>query len=1039
MSRENMCTCSTAGGEELLSGALTKLTKSPDLSSGNLEEAAKLIARIGAIALATHRIGIWSISKSEKCLKSISYFDSITDRLSIQEDFDLSTKDAYIDALNAGRLLVINDVREPNVLSDALDDYGPNICSMLDAPIRIGGQLVGVVCIEQDRCHEYTDCRHWTLAEQNFASSLADFTAIAITSAERTKLMRRTEAMMSNLPGMVYQCFNDPPEFTFAFVSEGCLELTGYTPEELLGNSATKFLDMVHPEDSGPLEKLNANTLSIGLPLETTFRIIMKDGTVKWLWERSRVVEKNADGTPHMLEGFYTDVTEQHRLKSAEIASRAKSDFLAKMSHEIRTPMNAITGMAELALRERMTDAARKHILTIKQAAANLLSIINDILDFSKIESGQLEVILDEYEFSSLVYDVINIVKVQMLDTGLQLKLNISGAIPARLVGDVVRTRQIILNILSNAVKYTDQGFVALTIEGEVIGDEVKLVISVEDSGRGIKEEDLEKLFDEFAQLDLSANKNIEGTGLGLPITKSLANLMNGEIFVESEYGVGSIFTVELTQKIACHEKMAYVKDAESKSVLVFEPRERPLMEIVETLGKLDVPYVLAPILSVFYDELVSGKHTHIFISTSIYEEIASIYDSLFNDVTVVIIAEFGETVNSGSVSVISTPIFCIPVSQILNDKSDVQSLSNVEDFIRFSAPEARVLIVDDISTNLLVAEGLLLPYNMQVDLCESGQEAITAAKFTRYDLILMDHMMPEMDGVETTLRIRQTKSSVPEDEEYFKSVPIVALTANAIKETRDMFMQNGFSDFLSKPIDTTKMHQVLEKWIPKHKQKEGTYFSPVAVEKDDSDEIIIQGVDTEKGIKLSGGTKKGYLQTLKSFNDEARKKIEEIRVAVDNDNIKRFSELTHALRSAAASIGAERISIASHALEMAGYQEDKEYIYLNSRDYLSDLETLTKNIASVISVYQTQEDIDMMLLKTELETFKAALLEYDITAINDASYSLQKYLDSIGVGTEISKILQSKIVGEYDETAELIDKFFELNAKIYKKLGEGK
>ena len=1032
MTQENRCTCNVERNVERLSGALTKLTKSPDLSSGNLEEAAKLIARIGAIALGTHRIGIWSISTDAKCLKSISYFDSITDMLSVQEDFDLSNKDAYIDALNAGRLLVINDVREPHVLADAMDEYGPNICSMLDAPIRIGGELVGVVCIEQDRCEKHKESRHWTLAEQNFASSLADFSAIAITSAERAKLMRRTEAMMSNLPGMVYQCFNDPPEFTFAFVSEGCLELTGYTPEELLGNSATKFLDMVHPEDSGPLEKLNANTLSIGLPLETTFRIIMKDGTIKWLWERSRVVEKNADGTPHMLEGFYTDVTEQHRLKSAEIASRAKSDFLAKMSHEIRTPMNAITGMAELALRERMTEAARKHILTIKQAAANLLSIINDILDFSKIESGQLEVVLDEYEFASLVYDVINIVKVQMLDTGLQLKLNISGAIPARLIGDVVRTRQIILNILSNAVKYTDHGFVALTIDGEIKGDEVKLVISVEDSGRGIKDEDLEKLFDEFAQFDASANKNIEGTGLGLPITKSLANLMNGEIYVTSEYGVGSTFTVELTQRIASHDKMACVVDAGSKSVLVFEPREKPLREIVETLEKLDVPYVLAPILSVFYDELISGKHTHIFISTSIYEDIASIYDSLFSDVTVVIIAEFGEAVNSGSVSVLSTPIFCIPVSQILNNKNEGQAMSNGEDFIRFSAPDARVLIVDDISTNLLVAEGLLLPYNMQVDLCESGQEAVTAAKFTRYDLILMDHMMPEMDGVETTIKIRQTKSTLPEDEIYFKNVPIVALTANAIKETRDMFMQNGFNDFLSKPIDTSKMHQVLEKWIPKHKQKEGSIFNPVLMDKDDEMKIVIHMVDTEKGIKLSGGTKKGNLQTLKSFNEEARKKVDEIRKAVDDEDLKKFSELTHALRSAAASIGAERLSIASHALEMAGYQDDKEYIYLNSRDYLDDLETLVKNIASVISVYQTQEDIDMMLLKTELDVFKKALIDYDISAINEATYSLQKYLDSIGVGTEISKILQSKIVGEYDETAELIDKFFELNSKIY-------
>ena len=1011
--------------DKRLSDALTRLAKSPDLSSGNLEEAAKLIACVGAKALGTHRLGIWSISKDMKNLESITYYDSQKDILSVQENFNLERKAPYIEALNAGRLLVIDDVREPNVLSEALDEYGPNICAMLDAPIRIGGQFVGVVCIEQDRCEAYEESRRWTFAEQSFVSSLADFTAIAITAAERSKLIRRTEAMMSNLPGMVYQCLNDPPDFTFTFVSEGCLELTGYTPEELLGNSATKFLDMVHPEDSGLLENLNAVTLSIGLPLETQFRIIMKDGTTKWIWERSRVVEKNPDGTPHMLEGFYTDITEQRRLKSAEVANRAKSDFLAKMSHEIRTPMNAITGMAELALREKMTDTARKHILTIKQAGANLLSIINDILDFSKIESGQLEIIIDEYEFSSLLYDIVNIVQVQMLDSGLQLILNISGQIPAKLSGDVVRMRQIILNLMSNAIKYTEQGFVSLTIEGTVEGDEVRLVISVEDTGRGIKCEDIDKLFDEFMQFDSSANRNIEGTGLGLPITKSLAQLMDGEIYVESEYGVGSTFTVELAQKIIDHEKIAYVKNPDGTSVLVFEPREKSLAEIEKALNELNVPYSVAGIISDFYNELVSGKHSHIFISSQIYEDLANIYESMFDEVSIVVITEFGEIVNNSSVNVLSTPVFCIPVAQILNDESERSTQTSGEDFTRFSAPDARVLIVDDIPTNLLVAEGLLLPYCMNVDLCETGQEAIAAAKYTRYDIIFMDHMMPVMDGVETTLKIRQLKSTLAEDNNYFKNVPIVALTANAVKDTKDMFLKNGFNDFLSKPIDTIKMHKILEKWIPKNKQKDGVEFNPDDYALDD-DKITIPSVDTNKGIRLSGGKVKGYMQTLKAFNEDTKKKIREISNAASEKNYKTLAELTHALRSASASIGADRISVASRSLEAAGVQMDDEYIETNIQEFVKELEDLTKNIGSVISKFQTQEDIDMMMLRAELLKFKDALLRYDVEAINESTYSLQVYIDSIGVGSEISRILQSKIGGEYDETAELIDDFLQ-------------
>ena len=273
-----------------LSAALAQITKLPALSAGILQAAANVIAKIGCHALNTHRVGLWSTNEEAKVLKSIAYYNLVTEEHDIQDDFDLSNRAQYVNILKSERLLVINDIRMPNPLSDLVDEYGPNICSMLDAPIRIGGKLAGVVCIEQDRSEEYPEKREWTIEEQNFASSLADFMALAIESAERRLLMRRTETMMSNLPGMVFQCLNDPPEFTFTFVSEGSLALMGYTPEELMGNSALKFFDMVHPEDVDPLEKLNAVTLSIGLPLETTFRIVMKDGTIKWIWESSLVV-----------------------------------------------------------------------------------------------------------------------------------------------------------------------------------------------------------------------------------------------------------------------------------------------------------------------------------------------------------------------------------------------------------------------------------------------------------------------------------------------------------------------------------------------------------------------------------------------------------------------------------------------------------------------------------------------------------------------------------------------------------------------------
>ncbi len=330
-----------------LSRALAKITRNPALTAGVFLDAVNMIAREGCVALKASRIGIWMIEHERNVLANSTVFEHKTDEYGVQDDFPLDTRPNYIPLLTTERLIVINDIRTDNVLPDLQQSYDETVMSLLDAPVRVGGELVGVVCIEQNFIQ-----RNWTTDEQNFASSLADFTALALEARERKKTMdalnesmRRTEALMSNLPGMVYQCLNDPPDFTFTFVSEGSYALTGYTPIELMHNNALKFFDMIHPDDVEPLEKLNQETLVVGLPLDTTFRMIMKDGSVKWIWERSRVVETHPDGTPLLLEGFYTDITEQRRLEAAELANRAKSEFLANMSHEIRTPMNAILGM----------------------------------------------------------------------------------------------------------------------------------------------------------------------------------------------------------------------------------------------------------------------------------------------------------------------------------------------------------------------------------------------------------------------------------------------------------------------------------------------------------------------------------------------------------------------------------------------------------------------------------------------------------------------------------------------------------------------
>ncbi|CAK7069179.1 MAG: Sensor histidine kinase RcsC [Desulfovibrio sp.] len=797
-----------------LSDALARITKLPALSAGILEDAASVIAEVGCHALNTHRVGIWSTNEKNMLLKSVAYYDISTGEHAVQEDFDLSKRAQYVSHLKTERLLVINDIRQPNPLSDLVDEYGPYICSLLDAPIRIGGELVGVVCIEQDRCAEYPERREWTIEEQNFASSLADFMALAIASAERHTLMRRTETMMSNLPGMVYQCLNDPPNFTFTFVSEGSLALMGYTPEELAGNSTLKFFDMVHPEDVGPLEDINEVTLSVGLPLETTFRIIMKDGTVKWIWERSRVVEFNPDGTPLLLEGFYTDITEQRRLEAVELANRAKSEFLANMSHEIRTPMNAIHGMTDLALRNISSqEAVRGYLANIKSAGNQLLSIINDILDFSKVEAGLTELLPEEYQVQSMIHDITTMIQVRIGEKPLDFIVDDDPDLPKVLVGDVIRLKQIVINLLTNAVKFTKKGHIIFSIGVQPVGTSglCKLNMSVTDTGVGIRDEDRHLLFGSFSQLDTRKNRGTEGTGLGLAITQRLVELMDGEITVESKYGEGSCFSVSVIQRVNSLRAMPKLAaDANYRVALwnIPEPKAHILAGKIRKLGA--VCDILKSSDSPDSPQRMAG-YTHVFFNYQNAEAIPPCPGAkLF-----ALASGFTEGAKApAGVTVISTPLTSLVVLTLLGGKDttcqEIASEGGEHHTVKLT--NTRCLVVDDNDINLMIAEELLLDYGALVDTASSGAQAVEMVKNNTYDIVFMDHMMPEMDGVDTTKIIRSLPGKTS------RELPIVALTANVVGDVRDMFLASGMNDFLSKPIEQQEIERVLKECLPQEK-----------------------------------------------------------------------------------------------------------------------------------------------------------------------------------------------------------------------------
>ncbi len=801
-----------------LSKALAKITKTQALTSGILQDATEVIASEGCRAMNATRVGVWLVDYEAKCLHNVTSYSMADEQHTVQEDFPFGDRMYYLELLTTERLIVINDADTDTVLPDLRETYGPDLCSLLDAPIRVGGKLVGVVCIEQ-----FDYVRNWSIEEQHFASSLADFTALAMESAQRLQAMqelalskRRTETLMSNLPGMVYQCLNNPPEFTFTFVSEGCLPLTGYTPEELLSNNALKFFDMIHPEDAGPLEELNKVTLSVGLPLETTFRMVMKDGSIKWVWERSRVVEFNTDGSPRILEGFYTDITEQRRLEAAELANRAKSEFLANMSHEIRTPMNAIIGMAELALKQRPEGQLLDYLRNIKSAAGSLLIIINDILDFSKIEAGAVEILPEPYNLADLINDVVTMIQIRIGDKALDFIVEDSPALPRCLLGDSARIKQIMINLLTNAVKFTDKGFIRFALKAEALpGDSVLLKVEVEDSGLGIKREDMPRLFGNFSQLDTKKNRNVEGTGLGLAITRKLLGLMEGDISVRSVYGKGSCFSFEVPQKVADTAPLVCLQPCAGNLAVLYFKNERKTESLVEKLQSMGLKAQAAQVTpegSLSRLAPLPDGVTHIIFEGSAFAEI-SLLNPPKGARLIAVARNFNdspnlppevELVHSALSSNVLAGFFGL-ADQAGADLAQEASASLVTD-------NTRLLVVDDNAMNLIIAEGVLSEYGAFVDTADSAREALALLGRNDYDIVFMDHMMPEIDGMEATAMIRKLP------EEKYRALPIIALTANAVGDVRSMFIAGGLNDFLSKPMDVREVERVIKTWLPADK-----------------------------------------------------------------------------------------------------------------------------------------------------------------------------------------------------------------------------
>ncbi|MDR0644843.1 MAG: response regulator [Treponema sp.] len=704
--------------------------------------------------------------------------------------------------------------------------------------------------------------------------------------------------------------------------------------------------------------------------------------------------------------------------------SQNKSSFLANMSHEIRTPMNAIIGMAELLLRKDLSKEAYEDVLEIKHAGSSLLAIINDILDFSKIEAGKMDIVPVEYFIASLINDCISIIRMKMGGKPLRFICNIDSHLPNAFFGDEVRVRQVVLNLLSNAVKYTLKGHVTLSIEsGARNNNATTLIFKVSDTGIGIKPEDMPKLFGNFTQFDSVKNINVEGTGLGLAISRNLCKMMGGDITVESVYGTGSVFTANIPQGVRDPALFASIIEPHNKRVLIVERREIWVSSLIYTLNNLGIACEKAVYPEDVTSALQNNDFCFVFVCYYFLNMLKTALAKTGKNTEIILITEFGESIPDDMRS-ISMPIFPLPIANIFNGVRENTVQRRNEPNLHFIAPDANILIIDDMVTNLKVAKGLISPYKMQIDLSTSGAEALRLIAVKDYDIVFIDHMMPGMDGIETANKIREIR----------EKIPLVCLTANAIAGMREMFLNKGFDDYLAKPIEIGKLDAVLERWIPLNKKKKNITES-TNVKKVNSVEskLVGLGIDIDDAVSHTG-TIENLLEALEQFCDaDFDVYVNGLKTALQNRDLKDYSVKIHAIKGFMATIGMKDISKWARSLEIAAKSGDFSKcetdtnqicgVFTEFRDSLRSLGILAKEDAA-------KQEVPLSLINEKLKTLLTACINFNSNEIDAVMDDLEKVSVSGESAEEwdISSTAIYSFIENYDYTlaAQEIEKFLD-------------